>query len=68
MTRIVKTPEGEIKLDRTGKLNGRGAYICDNEECIKKLRKGRLLNRTFSQEVDLSVYDGIENDYAKSKK
>jgi predicted RNA-binding protein YlxR (DUF448 family) len=39
LVRVVKTPEGEIKLDLSGKLNGRGAYICNSIECLKKAEK-----------------------------
>lgn len=47
MLRIVKPKDGEVSIDFTGKAAGRGAYICDNSECIKKLRKARLLNKVF---------------------
>ncbi len=59
LIRIVRSPEGEISLDFTGKKNGRGAYVCPSEECIVKCKKSRLLNRTFSQEVPLEVYDRL---------
>ena len=67
MLRVVRSPEGEISIDFTGKKNGRGAYICDNAACIKKLRKGGLLGRTFSARVDDAVYDGIEEAYLAKK-
>ena len=47
LLRIVKTKEGEIFLDLTGKANGRGAYICASAECIEKAVKTRALNRAF---------------------
>ncbi len=62
LVRIVKNAE-EIKLDRTGRLNGRGAYICDDIECAKKLKKGKLLNRAFSCPVDEKVYDEIMEEF-----
>ena len=62
LVRIVNNGE-EIKLDRTGKLNGRGAYICDDIECAKKLKKSKLLNRAFSKEVKEEVYDKIMEDF-----
>ncbi len=67
MLRAVKTPEGEIKLDFSGKMNGRGAYLCDSEECIKKLGKARLLNKAFSMPVDDAVYEGIVEAYLAKK-
>ena len=63
MLRVVKNAAGEIRLDFSGKLPGRGAYICDSAECIKKLRRYRLLNKNFSCEVPEEVYARIEEDY-----
>ena len=62
LIRIVKSEEG-ISLDRTGRKNGRGAYICDDANCIAKLKKGKLLNRAFSCPVDDSVYDKISEEF-----
>ena len=63
MLRVVKNAEESIFLDFSGKANGRGAYICDNPDCIKKLRKSRLLDRVFSCRVDDGVYAAIEEEY-----
>jgi uncharacterized protein len=63
LIKIVKNKEGIITLDQTGKLAGRGAYICKNEECQKKLQKQKLLNRAFSMNVDAQVYKQIEELY-----
>ncbi len=62
LVRIVKSGE-QIQLDRTGRLNGRGAYICDDIECAKKLKKAKLLNRAFSCQVDDEVYDKIMEEF-----
>jgi hypothetical protein len=67
MLRIVKNKDGEIFLDFSGKAAGRGAYICDNAECIKKLKKQRLINKVFSCEVDDKVYQDIEEEYFGKK-
>lgn len=67
MLRIVKNAEGAIFLDFSGKASGRGAYICDSQECIKKLRKQRLINKVFSCEVDDAVYAAIEEEYLGKK-
>ncbi len=56
--RIVKNGE-EIFLDKTGKANGRGAYVCADAECFNKLKKGKLLNKAFSCPVEESVYDKL---------
>lgn len=63
MLRIVKNNEGKIFLDFSSKAAGRGAYICDEPDCIKKLKKARLINKVFSCEVDDSVYTAIEEAY-----
>ncbi len=60
LIRVVKTPEGEIKLDFTGKLNGRGAYICKNAECLKKAQKQNSLSRAFATAVTAEVYADLE--------
>ena len=60
LIRIVKTPEGEIVLDRTGRKNGRGAYLCDSEECLKKARKTKALSRSFKMAVPEAIYDELE--------
>ena len=62
LIRVVKFDD-QIKLDLTGKLNGRGAYICNDENCIQKLKKQKLLNRAFSCQVEDSVYDSILEDF-----
>ena len=62
MLRVVRTAEGEILADPTGKLAGRGAYICGSEECMKKLNGKKLLNKAFSTEVSAAVYAGIEEE------
>ena len=59
LLRIVKNKDGEIFVDKTGKANGRGAYICKNPECFQKLRKTRGLNRAFRCEIKDEVYDKI---------
>ncbi len=63
MLRVVRSPLGEISLDFSGKLPGRGAYLCNSEACVKKLRKARLLHKTFSQEVSEEVYARIEEEF-----
>lgn len=67
LNRIVKSGE-EIFLDKTGKANGRGAYICSNPECLKKLQKTKALNRVFSCEVDQSVYEKIAEEFLDNQK
>ncbi len=58
LVRIVKTPDG-IKVDFSGKLNGRGAYVCANSECVEKLYSKRALSRAFQMEIDKETYDSV---------
>ena len=62
LIRIVKSPEGEISLDLTGKKNGRGAYICHSVECFKKVRKSRRLEKEFECKIPDEVYDLMEKE------
>ena len=61
LLRIVKTPEGEIKADLTGKLNGRGAYIKKDEETLDKAIKSKALERHLECKIEDSVYEEIRN-------
>lgn len=62
LIRVVKSPEGEISLDFTGKKSGRGAYICRSVECFNKARKGRRLEKSFSCKIDAGVYDAMAEE------
>ena len=62
MTRVVRNAEGEIALDLTGKAPGRGAYVCAEEACLKKLTGKKLLNKDFSANVEEEIYRGVEED------
>ena len=62
LLRVVKSPEGAISLDHTGKKPGRGAYICGSPDCLKKARKARRLERAFSCAIPPEVYDGLEKE------
>ena len=59
LLRVVKTPEGEILLDATGKKSGRGAYVCPDGECLKKARKSRALERALDTAIPDVVYDAL---------
>jgi uncharacterized protein len=59
LIRIVLTPEGDIRFDDTGKLNGRGAYLCHNAECLKQARKRKSLERALKCTIDGTVYDAL---------
>ena len=57
--RIVKNKESEIKIDRTGKQEGRGAYICDNIECLEKVIKSKRLERTLDTKISQEIYESL---------
>ncbi|MBQ7466271.1 MAG: YlxR family protein [Oscillospiraceae bacterium] len=59
LLRLVKTPEGEILLDATGKKSGRGAYVCPDSECLKKARKSRALERALETAIPDAVYEAL---------
>lgn len=59
LIRIVKNKNGEINVDLTGKMEGRGIYICKNEECLNKAIKNKRISRTFEMEIENSIYEKI---------
>ena len=65
LIRIVKTPEGEMLVDDTGRANGRGAYICNDTECLQKAIKTKGLNRAFKMNVDTDVLIKLSEEMAK---
>ena len=66
--RVVRSPEGEISLDFTGKKPGRGAYLCKNAACLQKIRKSRALQRAFDVPVTDDIYEALEATLADSLK
>lgn len=62
LLRIVRSPEGEISLDLTGKKSGRGAYVCRSRECIKKAVKEKRLERALEKPVTEEVYAKLLED------
>ena len=62
MIRVIKTAEGEILLDATGRKNGRGAYLGPSMECFKKAVKGRGLERSFKMAIPREVYETLEKE------
>ena len=63
LIRVVCNKEGEISLDFTGKKAGRGAYICNDINCIEKLIKNKLLNKAFETTVSEEMYQNIKNEF-----
>ena len=65
LVRVVNTPNGEILLDLTGKTSGRGAYICNSAECLKKARKSKRIDRTFEMTIPDEIYEQMEAQISK---
>ncbi len=61
LIRIVKNKQGEIFLDKTGKAQGRGAYICDNIECLEKAIKCNKIEKSFEMKIDKTIYEELRN-------
>lgn len=59
LIRIVKNKNGEISIDRTGKQEGRGAYLCDNIECLEKAIKTKRIERVFEQKISDEIYEKL---------
>ena len=59
LLRIVKNKDNEIKIDEKGKEPGRGAYICDSEECLKKAIKSKRLDRIFETKISDEIYENL---------
>lgn len=57
LIRVVKTKEGEVFLDKTGKANGRGAYICNSDACLEKAIKSKRIARALSTEIPEEIYE-----------
>jgi len=62
LIRVLRTPEGEIILDLTGKKSGRGAYICKNTACLKKARKAKRIETSLECPIPEEVYDRMEEE------
>ena len=67
LIRVVRSPEGEISLDFTGKKSGRGAYICKNVNCLRKARKARRIERALECEIPNDVYDAVEEEMERGQ-
>ncbi len=64
--RIIKTPEGHIEFDKTGKKSGRGAYICPQVECLEKAIKGKRLQRALEKDIPAQVIEILSNELGMS--
>ena len=66
LVRVVRSPEGEISLDLTGRKAGRGAYVCPDANCLRAARKAKRLERSFACAIPSDVYDQMEQELMES--
>lgn len=66
LVRIIRDKEGKIFLDVTGKKNGRGAYICPDENCFAKVMKTKGLERALKTDIEPSVYESLKEEFLKN--
>ena len=62
LIRVIRTPEGQVTLDETGRMNGRGAYLCRRVECLQKARRSRVLERSLKVTIPDEIYDRLEEE------
>lgn len=67
MMRVLRTAEGPIVLDMTGRKNGRGAYLCVSRECLAKARKNKGLERSFKTSIPKEVYENLEKEFEEEE-
>lgn len=68
LIRIVKNKEDQIFIDKTGKANGRGAYLCNDMQCLEKLIKTKRLERIFETKIEPELYERLRGDMLEEKK
>ena len=59
LVRVVRSPEGEVTVDLTGRKNGRGAYICRSADCLKKARKQKTISKALNCEISDEVFEQL---------
>ena len=67
LVRVVRSPQGELSVDLTGKKSGRGAYLCQDVECLRKARKARRLERALSCQIPDEVYQRLEEEIGRGE-
>lgn len=67
LVRVVKSPEGEISLDLTGRKAGRGAYVCRSPQCLKAAQKAKRFERAFSCPIPQEVFDKMTEELSKDE-
>ena len=67
LVRVVRSPEGEVSVDLTGKKAGRGAYICRSAECLNAARKKKRFEKAFECQISAEVYDTMEKELMRDE-
>ena len=62
LIRVVRSPEGELSMDLTGRKAGRGAYVCRSIDCLRTARKRKALERSFACAIPSEIYDRLEEE------
>lgn len=62
MIRVVRTPEGAVEIDKTGKKSGRGVYICPQTDCLEKAYKEHRLERSLKTKVSDEIYEALRQE------
>ena len=65
MIRVIRNDEGKLELDMTGRKNGRGAYICNDIECLAKAVKAGRIKKEFGTDIPNDLYDRMEEQIKK---
>ncbi len=67
MMRVLRSEQGTIVLDMTGRKNGRGAYLCMDRECLVKARKNKGLERSFKMSIPQEIYENLEKEFEEGE-
>ncbi|NSB41037.1 hypothetical protein B0P06_000808 [Clostridium saccharoperbutylacetonicum] len=62
LVRVVKSPEGDVSIDLTGKKSGRGAYVCKSIECFEKAFKTKRLSRNLETNISEEIYEKLKDE------
>ena len=62
LIRVVRTPQGDVIIDKTGKANGRGAYVCKSKECLKKAIKSKRINHSLEVEISAELMEELSKE------
>ena len=62
LIRVLLTPENEVKIDLTGRLNGRGAYLCKKTECLEKAIKTKAISRSLGINIESGIYENLKKE------